>query len=82
MRILIREDDELTAKALTTILSNHNYAVEVVTDGQAGWELVEAFAYDLILLNVVLTQAGWLDTLPTNTLARLSNANSVSNRSR
>ncbi|MBD0346581.1 MAG: response regulator, partial [Coleofasciculus sp. Co-bin14] len=54
MRILIIEDDELTAKALTTVLSNHNYAVEVATNGQTGWELVEAFAYDVILLDVVL----------------------------
>jgi diguanylate cyclase (GGDEF)-like protein len=54
MRILIVEDDELAAKALVTVLSNQNYAVEVATDGQAGWALVEAFAYDLVMLDVVL----------------------------
>ena len=54
MRILIVEDDEFTAKALVTVLSNQHYVVEVATDGQAGWELVEAFSYDLILLDVML----------------------------
>ena len=54
MKILIVEDDELTAKALITVLSNQNYAVEVATDGQAGWELVQAFAYDLVMLDVIL----------------------------
>lgn len=54
MRILVVEDDEFIAKALTTVLSNQHYAVEVATDGEAGWELVEAFAYNLILLDVML----------------------------
>jgi len=54
MRILIVEDDELTAKALVSVLSNQNYAIEVATDGQAGWELVQAFAYDLVMLDVIL----------------------------
>ena len=54
MRILVVEDDEFIAKALTTVLSNQHYAVEVATDGEAGWELIEAFAYDLILLDVIL----------------------------
>lgn len=35
-------------------LCNQHYAVEVAKDGQAGWELVQAFAYDLILLDVML----------------------------
>lgn len=54
MRILIVEDDEVTAKALTTVLSNQNYVVEAVRDGQAGRELAEAFTYDIILLDVIL----------------------------
>jgi diguanylate cyclase (GGDEF)-like protein len=54
MRILIVEDDELTANAIATILTKKNYAVEVATDGQAGWELVRAFTYDLIVLDVIL----------------------------
>jgi len=54
MRILVVEDDEFTAEALTMVLSNQNYAVEVANDGLAGWKLIEAFTYDLILLDVTL----------------------------
>jgi len=54
MRILVVEDDEFIAKALTMILSEQHYAVEVAQDGEAGWELVKAFDYDLILLDLML----------------------------
>jgi DNA-binding response OmpR family regulator/HPt (histidine-containing phosphotransfer) domain-containing protein len=54
MRILVVEDDALVAQALTKILTQQNYAVEVATDGQAGWDLVETYEYDLVLLDVML----------------------------
>ncbi|NJR60013.1 MAG: response regulator [Cyanobacteria bacterium CRU_2_1] len=54
MKILVIEDDEFITHTLTTILTSQNYAVEVATDGQLGWELVEAFDYDLVLLDVML----------------------------
>jgi diguanylate cyclase (GGDEF)-like protein len=54
MKILIVEDDEGTAEVLQQALSAQQYLIEVATDGQAGWELVEAFDYDLILLDVTL----------------------------
>ncbi|MBH8553443.1 response regulator [Nostocaceae cyanobacterium CENA357] len=54
MKILVVEDDELNAYALTAVLTNQNYAVEVATDGNAAWNLIEAYNYDLILLDVML----------------------------
>jgi PAS domain S-box-containing protein len=54
MKILVVEDDELVAHALTAVLTNHNYAVEVAVDGLAAWDLVQAFDYDLIVLDVVI----------------------------
>ncbi len=54
MRILLVEDDELIAEALVKALTDQHYAIDVATDGQAGWELAEAFAYDLIMLDVML----------------------------
>ncbi len=54
MRILIVEDDELVAQELVQALSLQKYAVDVAFDGQVGWELVSAFTYDLILLDVML----------------------------
>ncbi|NHC35821.1 response regulator [Scytonema millei] len=54
MRILLIEDDELVAKALAKALAGQHYAIDLATDGQAGWELLVACKYDLILLDVML----------------------------
>ncbi|MGA7936135.1 MAG: response regulator [Kovacikia sp.] len=54
MKILVVEDDALTAEALVATLTQQNYTIEVARDGQTAWELAEAFAYDLIMLDVML----------------------------
>lgn len=54
MRILVVEDDELISNALEKTLSGQNYIVDLANNGQIGWELVEAFIYDLIILDIVL----------------------------
>ena len=54
MKLLLVEDDEYVAEDLASDLTNQNYVVDVAKDGEAGWELVEVFAYDLLLLDVVL----------------------------
>ncbi|MEO1353821.1 MAG: response regulator, partial [Cyanobacteria bacterium J06635_15] len=54
MRILLVDDDESVAKVLKKVLTDGHYAVDVAHDGQAGWQLVNSFDYDLIVLDVVL----------------------------
>ncbi|MEJ6480110.1 response regulator [Nostoc punctiforme UO1] len=54
MRILLVEDDDLLAQAVARYLSKQNYVVDIATDGEAGWELVNVYNYDLILLDIVL----------------------------
>ena len=54
MRILLIDDDDTIAKALKKVLTDEHYAVDVASDGQAGWQLVSSFDYDLIVLDVVL----------------------------
>ena len=54
MKILVVEDDEFVAQALSAVLTHHNYAVEVTRDGETGWELVQVFDYDLIILDITL----------------------------
>ncbi len=54
MKILVVEDDEFVAQALSAVLTHHNYAVELANDGETGWELVQAFDYDLIILDITL----------------------------
>ena len=54
MKILVVEDDELTAWALKEVLSKHRYTVTLATDGQIGLELAQAYTYDLLLLDVLV----------------------------
>lgn len=54
MKILVVEDDELVAQALSAVLTHQNYAVEIARDGETGWNLVQAFDYDLIILDITL----------------------------
>lgn len=54
MKILLVEDDELVAEVLKKALTAQHYLVDLAADGQEGWELAEAFEYDLILLDLML----------------------------
>ena len=54
MRILLAEDDERIAESLAEALTDQHYVVDIAADGQEGWDFVEAFAYDLLLLDVTL----------------------------
>jgi diguanylate cyclase (GGDEF)-like protein len=54
MRILVVEDDELVVQKLVKTLTDQQYVIDIAADGEAAWELVEIFSYDLILLDVML----------------------------
>ncbi|GAA6615770.1 response regulator [Scytonema sp. NUACC26] len=54
MKILVVEDDQLVSHALAAVITNQNYVVEVASDGQVAWDLIETFDYDLIILDVIL----------------------------
>jgi DNA-binding response OmpR family regulator len=54
MKILLVEDDLRIAKALAEALEDKQYLVDLATDGQTGWDLMETFDYDLILLDIML----------------------------
>ncbi|MFM7424874.1 MAG: response regulator transcription factor, partial [Elainella sp.] len=54
MRILLVEDDESIIDVVTGILDAQGYIVDIATEGDAGWDLAEAFPYDLILLDIGL----------------------------
>lgn len=54
MRILIVEDDDRISLALKESLTDQHYLVDIATDGKNAWELIEAFPYDLILLDIML----------------------------
>jgi DNA-binding response OmpR family regulator len=54
MRILLIEDDVALAEALVEVLSEQDYVIDRVTDGEAGWERASSLEYDLILLDIML----------------------------
>jgi DNA-binding response OmpR family regulator/HPt (histidine-containing phosphotransfer) domain-containing protein len=54
MRILLVEDDAPLVALLRHKLVEQQYVVDIAADGQEGWEMAEAIAYDLIVLDVML----------------------------
>ena len=54
MKILLVEDDERIAQALAATLKERQYVVDLASDGEVGWDCIEAFDYDLILLDIML----------------------------
>jgi DNA-binding response OmpR family regulator len=54
MRILLVEDDKRIAQALVETFKDRQYIVDLATDGEMGWHLVQTLNYDLILLDVML----------------------------
>ncbi|AFY96923.1 response regulator [Chamaesiphon minutus] len=54
MKILVVEDDEAIAEMLVCMLTTKNYTVEVANDGEAAWELIVVYEYDLLLIDITL----------------------------
>jgi len=54
MQILLVEDDIQLSASLIEALTAQRYLVDMAKDGEAAWERVESFEYDLILLDVTL----------------------------
>jgi diguanylate cyclase (GGDEF)-like protein len=54
MKILVVEDDEAIAEMLVCMLTTENYTVEVANDGEAAWELIVVYEYDLLLIDITL----------------------------
>jgi DNA-binding response OmpR family regulator len=55
MKILLAEQEDMT-RLLRPLLTSQNYAVEVASSSQTAWELINAFDYDLLLLDTTLPQ--------------------------
>ncbi|HIK13569.1 MAG TPA: response regulator transcription factor [Oscillatoriaceae cyanobacterium M33_DOE_052] len=54
MKILVVEDEPAVAQTLEILLRSYSYAVDVAADGETGLQMADAFAYDLLLLDVLL----------------------------
>ena len=54
MRILLVEDEKKVADIIARGLKAERYAVDVSHDGQSGWEMADAYNYDLVVLDLML----------------------------
>lgn len=54
MKILVVEDDQRTASMVSQVLRSHNYIVDAIAESQTALQLVRTFAYDLIILDIIL----------------------------
>jgi DNA-binding response OmpR family regulator len=54
MRILLVEDEKKLCDLIARALKAERYAVDVAVDGQSGWEMADAYDYDLLILDLML----------------------------
>jgi two-component system copper resistance phosphate regulon response regulator CusR len=63
MRILIVEDERKLAEIVARGLQAEGYVVDIADAGEAGWALVDAYDYDLVILDLGLPGIDGLDLL-------------------
>lgn len=56
MRILLVEDEKKLADIIERGLKAERFALDVCHNGRAGWEMAEAFNYDLMILDLMLPE--------------------------
>jgi two-component system, OmpR family, copper resistance phosphate regulon response regulator CusR len=56
MRILLVEDERRLADIVDRGLKAERFAVDVCHNGRAGWEMAEAYHYDLMILDLMLPE--------------------------
>ena len=63
MRILVVEDERKVAEFVGRGLRDQRFAVDMVNDSQAGWEMASAGPYDLLILDLMLPGLSGLEIL-------------------
>ncbi len=64
MKIMLVDDDQATGMSLTRALMD-DYVVNLVTDGQTALNVAEVYKYDLILLNLSMTNCDSIELCET-----------------
>jgi two-component system copper resistance phosphate regulon response regulator CusR len=72
MRILIVEDEKKVSNFIRQALEEERYAVDQAFDGEEGEDLARSYAYDLIILDLMLPKQDGLKTLEALRRRRLS----------
>lgn len=63
MRLLLIEDEIHLAEAISQILKKNNYTVDMVHDGEAGYDYGMSNIYDMILLDIMLPKMNGIEVL-------------------
>lgn len=63
MRILLIEDEKKVSNFLRQALEEEQYAADQAFDGEEGFQLAASYAYDLIVLDLMLPKRGGLTVL-------------------
>jgi two-component system copper resistance phosphate regulon response regulator CusR len=63
MRILLVEDERKLADLVERGLKAERFAVDICHDGRAGWEMSQAYDYDLIILDLTLPEMSGTEIL-------------------
>ena len=63
MRVLVVEDEKRLAEALKEILKEERYIVDVVNDGENGYDYAKSQIYDAIILDIMLPKMNGLDVV-------------------
>ncbi|AFY70201.1 response regulator receiver modulated diguanylate cyclase [Thalassoporum mexicanum PCC 7367] len=56
MRILVIDVDEQIVTSITEVLSQHRHLVDSASDFNQGWDQIQAFEYDLLILSFTLAE--------------------------
>lgn len=63
MRVLVVEDEKRLAETLKEILKEERYIVDVVNDGESGYDYAKSQIYDAIILDIMLPKMNGLDVV-------------------
>jgi two-component system, chemotaxis family, chemotaxis protein CheY len=59
-RILVIDDDSMSAKLINVLLTKRGYSVSTATDGETGFDLLQSFHPDVIILDMRMPiMDGW-----------------------
>jgi two-component system copper resistance phosphate regulon response regulator CusR len=61
--MLLIEDEKKLSDLITRALRAERYAVDVALDGLSGWEMAEAYDYDLVILDLMLPSLSGTEVL-------------------
>jgi DNA-binding response OmpR family regulator len=61
VKVLLVEDDLHSAEILLQLLAESHYTIDSAINAKTGWQHIETYAYDLVILNIMLPDSDGID---------------------